>query len=119
MIIATGAGTVYRIDERRICGLLQPSVLVEYLERLGWSSGLSKRRDAAVMQAYRDGKIYQITIPLKRYMADYEDTILDAIEAAAMYSRISREELLLGLLEPETDRVRYGERLVTGRLRKH
>ena len=81
---------IYSVDFKKLTEKINPISFVKYLKDTGWMQFPTK-------------KTFQVTIPMNRDLLDYQDAMYQAIETVAFVEGQSMEQLLLFLLNPNTD----------------
>lgn len=94
---------IYSINFLDMTEKLNPIAVAKYLTETNWRVFPIKRTDIKVFQ-YIDGDIFeQITIPLDKTLRDYNSAMYYAIERVAFIEKKSVEQIMLYLLNPNTD----------------
>lgn len=82
---------------------LDPLAVVKYLIETNWNQYAIKRNDIKIFQYDENNIFEQVTIPLDVNLRDYKNTMYDAICKIAILENKSVEQLMLYLLNPNTD----------------
>ena len=82
---------------------LNPLAVTKYLTETEWKLYPIKRTDIKIFQYETDGIFEQVTVPLDKKLRDYKNTMYDAICKVAYIEGKSVEQLMLYLLNPNTD----------------
>lgn len=82
---------------------LDPLAVVKYLTETNWNQYAIKRNDIKIFQYDENNIFEQVTIPLDVNLRDYKNTMYDAICKIAILENKSVEQLMLYLLNPNTD----------------
>jgi len=82
---------------------LNPLAVSKYLDETGWNAFPFKRTDIKVYQYKKGNNLYQINIPLEKSLADYKHAMYDAAEKISIVEGKSIEQVMLYLLNPNTD----------------
>lgn len=95
---------IYSVNFKDLTEKINPHAFVKYLNDTGWIQWKTKRNYIKVFQKIKeDGEGFQVTIPLDKELLDYKEAIYEAIETVAFVEEQSTEQLLLFLLNPNTD----------------
>lgn len=82
---------------------LNPLAVTRYLTETHWDSYPIKRKDIKIFQYRKENIFEQVTIPLDKKLRDYKEAMYDAICRVAYVEKKSVEQLMLYLLNPNTD----------------
>lgn len=82
---------------------LNPLAVTKYLTETNWELYPIKRKDIKIFQYKKEGFFEQVTIPLDKILRDYKNAMYDAICKIAYVEKKSVEQLMLYLLNPNTD----------------
>ncbi len=82
---------------------LNPLAVTRYLAETSWKSYPIKRKDIKIFQYQKENFFEQVTIPLDKKLRDYKNAMYDAICKIAYVEKKSVEQLMLYLLNPNTD----------------
>lgn len=95
---------IYSVDFRDLTEQINPHAFVKYLKDTGWKAFLTKKAYIKIFQITTDkGESFQVTIPLEKTLSDYRSAMYYALETVALVEGQSTEQLLLYLLNPNTD----------------
>ncbi len=94
---------IYSVNFFDMAEKLNPLAVSKYLGETGWKAFPFKRTDIKVYQYKKDNNLYQINIPLEKSLADYKHAMYDAAEKIAIVEGKSIEQVMLYLLNPNTD----------------
>ena len=95
---------IYSVNFKDLTEKINPHAFVKYLKDIGWTQWETKRHYIKVFQKIKEnGEGFQVTIPLDKELLDYKEAIYQAIETVAFVEEQSTEQLLLFLLNPNTD----------------
>lgn len=94
---------IYSVNFFDMAEKLNPLAVSKYLDETGWNAFPFKRTDIKVYQYKKDNNLYQINIPLEKSLADYKHAMYDAAEKIAIVEGKSIEQVMLYLLNPNTD----------------
>lgn len=82
---------------------LNPLAVMKYLTETNWQLYPIKRKDIKIFQYKKEDFFEQVTIPLDKMLRDYKNAMYDAICKIAHVEKKSVEQLMLYLLNPNTD----------------
>lgn len=82
---------------------LNPLAVTKYLTETNWELYPVKRKDIKIFQYIREDLFEQVTIPIDKMLRDYKNAMYDAICKIAYVEKKSVEQLMLYLLNPNTD----------------
>lgn len=83
---------------------INPLAFAKYLKDTGWKNFPTKRNYVKIFQTIKsNGEAFQVNIPLDKNLSDYKSAMYQAIETVAFAENQSTEQLLLFLLNPNTD----------------
>lgn len=94
---------IYSVNFFDMTEKLNPLSVSKYLDETGWKIFPFKRTDIKVYQYKKDNNFYQVNIPLEKSLADYKHAMYDAVEKIAVIEDKSIEQVMLYLLNPNTD----------------
>jgi hypothetical protein len=99
---------IYSANFIEMAGKISHVDIVKYLRDLGWKEIESKRPNVKVFQ-FRDSekKLFQANIPTSRDLSDYNSAMYKAVEQIGLSSNKSTEHVLLELLNPLSDIIRF------------
>ena len=98
---------IYSADFKKLAGKINHIDLIKYLSDLNWIEIPSRRDNVAIYQINKNNQIYQVDLPLKRELLDYETAMLKAIENISQSESKSMEQIILELLNPVSDIIRF------------
>ena len=79
-------------------------IFAKYLSSTGWTAFPTKKDYIKIFQFKSvSGDFYQVIIPMDRTLSDYKSAMFDAIETVSVAEKQSTEQLMLYLLNPNTD----------------
>jgi hypothetical protein len=95
---------IHAVDLMDLADKINPLAFVKYLKDTGWIEFHTKKTFIKIFQirTEKDGD-YQVNIPLDKTLADYKSAMLQAVETVAAKEQQAIEEVLLYLLNPNTD----------------
>lgn len=82
---------------------LNPLAVTKYLTETNWELYPIKRNDIKIFQYKKEDLFEQVTIPLDKKLRDYKNAMYDAVCKIAYVEKKSVEQLMLYLLNPNTD----------------
>ena len=82
---------------------LNPLAVTKYLSETNWEQYPIKRNDIKIFQYKKEDLFEQVTIPLDKKLRDYKNAMYDAVCKIAYVEKKSVEQLMLYLLNPNTD----------------
>lgn len=95
---------IYSVNFMDLTEQINPHAFVKYLKDTGWNSFYTKKAYIKIFQITTDiGESFQVTIPLEKTLSDYKSAMYYALETVALVEGQSTEQLLLYLLNPNTD----------------
>ena len=98
---------LYSADFKDMSGKVKPVEMAKYLHDLGWSTIPTKREHVNIFQLSSGNDFYQINLPTDKSLSDYNIAMYRAIETLAASSKKSIEQVLLELLNPLSDILRF------------
>ena len=96
-------GMIYSIDFLELTEKINPFAFVKYLKDTGWTYYPTKKDYIRVFQLERGDNFYQVTIPMEKILRDYREAMYKAVSIVAEVESKSIEQLMLYLLNPNTD----------------
>ncbi|MGA3110576.1 MAG: hypothetical protein ABSE15_00905 [Candidatus Bathyarchaeia archaeon] len=97
---------IYTVDFLEIAGKLNYVEIAKYLKDLGWNE-VESYPNVKIFQIFSNKILYQADIPLDRKLRDYNSAMLRAVQQIAEFSNKSTEHVLLELLNPLSDIIRF------------
>lgn len=95
---------IYSVNFMDLTEKINPHAVVKYLKDTGWIQYKTKKEYIKTFQKITDkDEFYQVTIPIEKDLADYKQAMFEAIEQIAFLEGQSTEQLMLYLLNPNTD----------------
>ena len=95
---------IYSVNLKKLTKKINPFSFAKYLKDTGWTQFQTKRTYIKVFQNTKlNGDFFQVTIPMEQSLSDYQEAMYTAIETVAFVEGQSAEQLLLFLLNPNTD----------------
>ena len=95
---------IYSVNFMNLTEKINPHDVVKYLKDTGWIQYKTKKEYIKTFQKITDkDDFYQVIIPIEKGLADYKQAMFEAIEQIAFLEGQSTEQLMLYLLNPNTD----------------
>lgn len=95
---------IYSVNFIDLAGKINPHAAVKYLKDTGWTPYKTKKEYIKVFQRItKNEEFHQVTIPIDKNLADYKKAMFDAVEQIALLEGRSTEQMMLYLLNPNTD----------------
>lgn len=95
---------IYSVNFMDLTEKINPHAVVKYLKDTGWIPYKTKKEYVKIFQRITEKEeFYQVIIPIDKTLADYKKAMFDAIEQIALLEGQSTEQLMLYLLNPNTD----------------
>jgi len=98
---------IYSTDFRKLAGKINHIDLGKYLTDLHWKKIASKRENVDIYQFEKRDGLFQIDLPLNRALRDYNEAMYSAMETISKSEGKSVEQIILELLNPVSDIVRF------------
>lgn len=98
---------IYTANFYEMAGRIKHTEMAKYLKDLGWKEIESKRPNVKIFQQLVGDELYQANIPASRDLGDYNFAMYQAVEQIAKWSNKSTEHVLLELLNPLSDIIRF------------
>ena len=101
---------IYSVNFMDLTEKINPHAVVRYLKDTGWMQYKTKKEYIKIFQKITEKEeFYQVIIPIDKTLADYKKAMFDAIEQIAFLEGQSTEQLMLYLLNPNTEVVQSGK----------
>lgn len=94
---------IYSIDFLQLTEKINPLAFTKYLKDTGWSPFYTKKSYIRVFQYEKGSEFYQVIIPIEKNLNDYHQAMYKAVETVAKMENKAVEQLMLYLLNPNTD----------------
>lgn len=94
---------IYSVNFVDMTWKLNPLAVTKYLSETNWELYPIKRNDIKIFQYKKEDLFEQVTIPLDKKLRDYKNTMYDSVCKIAYVEKKSVEQLMLYLLNPNTD----------------
>lgn len=95
---------IYSVNFVDMTEKINSLAFAKYLKDTGWNLVPTKRTYIKIFQIIKEkDEAFQVIIPLDKTFSDYKYTMYQAIETVAYVEKQSPEQLLLFLLNPNTD----------------
>ena len=98
---------IYSADFEDLCGRLNHIEVVKYLKDLGWQELPIKKRYVKYFQFYKGSELFQVDVPTEKNIRNYRDAMFQVVQTISNYSGNNFERVLLELLNPMADIVRF------------
>lgn len=82
---------------------ISPLAFAKYLKDMGWEQYQSKRQYIKIFQYEKNDDFFQVIIPTEKKLNDYKEAMYKAVVTVAEAENKSVEQVLLYLLNPNTD----------------
>lgn len=93
----------YSVNYLDLTEKISPLAFAKYLKDTGWALFQTKREDIKIYQFERNDVFFQVIIPMERKLNDYREAMYKAVETVAKVEAKSVEQIMLYLLNPNTD----------------
>lgn len=94
---------IYSVNFLELTEKISPLAFAKYLKDTGWTQYTTKRTYIKIFQIFKDNQFYQVTIPMDNSLIDYQEAMYSAVQTVAEVEGKSIEQLMLYLLNPNTD----------------
>lgn len=94
---------IYSVDFLSMTEKINPLAVSRYLDETGWVQVPYKRDYVKIYQYRKDDGFEQVTVPLSKKLRDYKQAMFDIVEKIALVEDKSVEQVMLYLLNPNTD----------------
>ncbi len=94
---------IYSVNFCEMTVELNPHAVCKYLDNMGWTQLRINRDDVKVYQFVQGENFSQVRIPLNKELSDYKESMYSAIKTIAQVENKSEEQVMLYLLNPNTD----------------
>ena len=95
---------IYSVNFLDLTEKINPLAFAKYLKETGWNSIQTKKDYLKVFQIINSvGEAFQVNIPTDKGLLDYKNAMYDAVKTVAFVEKQSTEQLMLYLLNPNTD----------------
>lgn len=82
---------------------ISPLAFAKYLKDMGWEQFPSRRQYIKIFQYEKNDDFFQVVIPTEKKLNDYKEAMYKAVVTVAEVENKSVEQVLLYLLNPNTD----------------
>ena len=93
----------YSVNYLDLTEKISPLAFAKYLKDTGWALFQTKRESIKIFQFERNDDFFQVIIPMERRLNDYREAMYKAVETVAKVEAKSIEQVMLYLLNPNTD----------------
>lgn len=97
---------IYSVDFMEMTEKINPLDFTRYLVNTEWNLFDIKKSYIKVFQFEDNDEFYQVTVPMDRELSDYKEAMYRAIKTVSKKEKRSLEEVMLYLLNPNTDIVK-------------
>lgn len=94
---------IYAVNFMDLTVKISPLAFAKYLKDTGWEVFQSKKTYIKIFQYEKGHDFFQVIIPMEKRLHDYREAMLKAVETVAKAENRSVEQVLLYLLNPNTD----------------
>lgn len=95
---------IYSVNLMDLTEKINPLSFAKYLKDTGWRQYPSRRTDVRIFQYIAaSGEAFQVMVPVEKMLSDYKDAMYQAVETVAVAEERSMDQLMLFLLNPNTD----------------
>lgn len=94
---------IYSVNFLDLTEKINPLVFSKYLRDTGWIQFQSKRTNVKIFQLELETEFFQVIIPVEKCLNDYKQAMYKAIETVAAAEQKSVEQVMLYLLNPNSD----------------
>lgn len=95
---------IYSVNFMNLTEKINPHAFVRYLKDTGWTPFPTKKEYVKIFQIKTiSGESFQVNLPMEKSLSDYKSAMYQAIETVALAENQSTEQLMLYLLNPNTD----------------
>lgn len=94
---------IYSVNLMDLTEKINPLSFAKYLKDTGWKLYPSRRTDIKVFQYTAADRAFQVMIPIEKTLSDYKTAMYQAVETVALAEGKSTDQLMLFLLNPNTD----------------
>ncbi len=95
---------IYSVNFLDLTEKINPHAFSKYLKDTGWTLFPTKNEYVKIYQTTAsNGDSFQVNIPMDKSLSDYKSAMYEAVETVALVEKQSTEQLMLYLLNPNTD----------------
>ena len=95
---------IYSVNFMNLTEKINPLAFARYLKETGWIPFPTKKEYVKIYQIKTaDGAAFQVNLPMDKSLSDFKSAMYQAIETVAFVEKQSTEQLMLYLLNPNTD----------------
>lgn len=94
---------IYSVDFLNMTEEINPFAVCKYLEQTDWTLVPFKRTDVKIYQVIKNNILRQVMVPMDKSLIDYKKVMYDAVQNMADVEEKSVEQIMLYLLNPNTD----------------
>lgn len=94
---------IYSVNFQNLTEKINPRSFAKYLKDTGWTAFQSKKTYIRIFQYENNDDFFQVVIPMEKELSDYKAAMYKAVETVAKVENKSIEQVMLYLLNPNTD----------------
>lgn len=94
---------IYSVNFMDLTEKISPLAFAKYLKDMGWEQFPSRRQYIKIFQYEKNDDFFQVVIPTEKKLNDYKEAMYKAVVTVAEVENKSVEQVLLYLLNPNTD----------------
>ena len=94
---------IYSVNFMDLTEKISPLAFAKYLKDMGWEQFQSKKQYIKIFQYEKNDDFFQVVIPTEKRLNDYKEAMYKAVVTVAQVENKSVEQVLLYLLNPNTD----------------
>ena len=94
---------IYSVNLMDLTEKISPLAFAKYLKDMGWKLFQSKKQYIKIYQYEKNDDFFQVVIPAEKKLCDYKEAMYRAVATVAEAENKSVEQVLLYLLNPNTD----------------
>lgn len=94
---------IYSVNFMDMAAKINSLAFAKYLKETGWNLYVTKKTSVRIFQYIKGDIFEQVTIPMDKSLRDYSEAMYNAIVTVAGIEKKSVEQVMLYLLNPNTD----------------
>ncbi len=94
---------IYSVNFIDLAEKISPHAFAKYLKDTGWTQFETRRTYIKIFQYEKNDDFFQVTVPTEKKLSDYKTAMYKAAETVAKAENKSVEQVMLFLLNPNTD----------------
>ena len=95
---------IYSVNFMNLTEKINPLAFARYLKDTGWMPFFTKKEYVRIYQIkIANGESFQVNLPMDKSLSDYKRAMYQAVETVAFVEKQPTEQLMLYLLNPNTD----------------